>query len=153
MGPYAGVDYNYNLTLCPLQSQLPTHLPWATLCRVGLNPMPESTLSPSQELWICLCTRHSLILSLLPEWEAQIRRSLYFYLILSGFIGSPTPPSANTACLLFSASQVDAFAYISAGDKAVQSGAKWDKAGGRASSKDSNLGLLYMSCIFHATVG
>jgi hypothetical protein len=38
----------------------PTHLPWATLRpsffhaydRVDLNPVPESTLSPSQGLWI-----------------------------------------------------------------------------------------------------
>ncbi len=37
-----------------------THSPWATLCqnrsypfaRVDLNPITESTLSPSQELWI-----------------------------------------------------------------------------------------------------
>jgi hypothetical protein len=38
----AGVDYN--LTLCPIKSRLHTHLPWAT--------MTESTLSPSQGLWI-----------------------------------------------------------------------------------------------------
>jgi hypothetical protein len=33
MGPYAGVDYN--LTLCPLQSQLQHiyHGQWATLCQ------------------------------------------------------------------------------------------------------------------------
>jgi hypothetical protein len=30
-----------------------THLPWAApLCQSDLNPMPESTLSPSQGLWI-----------------------------------------------------------------------------------------------------
>jgi hypothetical protein len=46
MGPYAGVDYN--LTLCPLQSRLQNIYP-------GLgNPMPESTLSPSQGLRIWL---------------------------------------------------------------------------------------------------
>jgi hypothetical protein len=37
MGPYAGADYN--LTLCPLTFTM-------------ANPMPESTLSPSQGLWI-----------------------------------------------------------------------------------------------------
>jgi hypothetical protein len=50
MGSYARVDYN--LTLCPLQSRL-QHIyhgqPYAT---VDLNPMPESTLFPSQGLWI-----------------------------------------------------------------------------------------------------
>jgi hypothetical protein len=47
MGPYAGVDDN--LTLCPLQVQLRHiyHGHWA-----ALNPMPESTLSPSRGLWI-----------------------------------------------------------------------------------------------------
>jgi hypothetical protein len=49
MGPYAGVDYN--LTLCALQSRL-QHIYQATHARVDLNPMPESTLSPSQGLWI-----------------------------------------------------------------------------------------------------
>ncbi len=44
MGPNATVDYN--LTLCPLQSRLQN-----IYCTIG-NPMPESTLSPSQELWI-----------------------------------------------------------------------------------------------------
>ncbi len=53
MGSYAGVDYN--ITLCPLQSRL-QHIyhgrigqPYA---RVELNPMAESTLSPSQGLRI-----------------------------------------------------------------------------------------------------
>ncbi len=52
MGPYAGVDYN--LTLCRFQSRL-QHMysyhgqPYA---RVDTNPMPESTLSSSQELRI-----------------------------------------------------------------------------------------------------
>ncbi len=50
-GTHAGVDYN--LTLCPLQSRL-QHIyhekqPYA---RVDLNPIPESTLLPSQVLWI-----------------------------------------------------------------------------------------------------
>jgi hypothetical protein len=52
MGTYAGADYN--LTLCPLQSRLPTHLPWACgqpYARVD-NPMPELTISPSQGIWI-----------------------------------------------------------------------------------------------------
>jgi hypothetical protein len=43
---YAEVDYN--ITLCPLKSRLHGQ-PYA---RVDLNPVPESTLSPSQELWI-----------------------------------------------------------------------------------------------------
>jgi hypothetical protein len=48
MGPYAGVDHN--LILCPLQSRLHHHgQPYA---RVNLNPMSESTLSPSHGLWI-----------------------------------------------------------------------------------------------------
>ncbi len=44
MGPYAAVDYN-NLTLCPLQNRL------YNTFTMGI-PMPESTLSPSQGLWI-----------------------------------------------------------------------------------------------------
>jgi hypothetical protein len=54
MGPCAGVDYN--LTLCPLQSQLHIYhgQPYA---RVALNHMPESTLSPSQGfcIWPLVC--------------------------------------------------------------------------------------------------
>jgi hypothetical protein len=56
MGPHAEADYN--LTLCPLQSRLPvpTHEPWALIgqlyASVDLNPVPESTVSPSQELRI-----------------------------------------------------------------------------------------------------
>jgi hypothetical protein len=45
MAPYAGVVYN--LTLCLLQSRL-QHI----YARVYLNRMPQSTLSPSQGLWI-----------------------------------------------------------------------------------------------------
>jgi hypothetical protein len=51
MGPYAGVDY-YNLTLCPLQSRLQHIYHGQPYARVDLNPMPESTLSPSQGFWI-----------------------------------------------------------------------------------------------------
>ncbi len=51
MGPYAVVDYN--LTLCPLQSRLQHIYHGQPYARVDLlNPMPESTLSPSQGLWI-----------------------------------------------------------------------------------------------------
>jgi hypothetical protein len=50
MGPYAGVDYN--LTLYPLQSQLQHIYHWQPYARVDRNPMPETTLSPSQGLWI-----------------------------------------------------------------------------------------------------
>jgi hypothetical protein len=50
MGPYAGVDYN--LTFCPLQSQLQHIYHGQPNARVGLNPMPESALSPSQVLRI-----------------------------------------------------------------------------------------------------
>jgi hypothetical protein len=51
MGSYAGVDYN--LTLCPLQSRLEHIYHGRQLyTKVDLNPMPESTLSPSQGLWI-----------------------------------------------------------------------------------------------------
>ncbi len=49
MGPYAGVDYN--LALCPLQSRLQHIYIWQPSAR-DLNPMPESTLSPSQGLLI-----------------------------------------------------------------------------------------------------
>jgi hypothetical protein len=56
MGPYAGVDYTvcilYNLTLCPLQSRLQYIYHGQPYARDDLNPMPESTLSPSQGLWI-----------------------------------------------------------------------------------------------------
>jgi hypothetical protein len=45
-GPYAGVDYN--LTLCLLQHMYHAQ-PYN---RVDLDPMPESTLSPSQGLRI-----------------------------------------------------------------------------------------------------
>jgi hypothetical protein len=47
---YAGIDYN--LTLCPLQSRLQHVYHGQPYARVDLNPMPESTLSPSQGLWI-----------------------------------------------------------------------------------------------------
>jgi hypothetical protein len=46
MGPYAVADYN--LILCRLQ-YIYHGQPYA---RVDHNPMPESTLSPSQGLWI-----------------------------------------------------------------------------------------------------
>jgi hypothetical protein len=50
MGRYAGVDYNP--TLCPFQSRL-QHIYHGQKCQsIDLNPMPESTLSPSQGLWI-----------------------------------------------------------------------------------------------------
>jgi hypothetical protein len=58
MVPHAEAD----LTLCPLQTQsrlpVPTHEPWALIgqlyayASVDLNPMPESTVSLSQELRI-----------------------------------------------------------------------------------------------------
>jgi hypothetical protein len=47
MGSYAGVDCN--LTLCPLQNRTMHGQPYAT---IDLNPMPQSTLSPSQGLRI-----------------------------------------------------------------------------------------------------
>ncbi len=40
------------LTLCKLQSRLQHIYHRQTYARVDLNPMPESTLSPSQGLWI-----------------------------------------------------------------------------------------------------
>ncbi len=48
MGPYVGADYN--LTFCPLQSRLQHIYHGQPYARVDLNPMPESTLSPSQGL-------------------------------------------------------------------------------------------------------
>jgi hypothetical protein len=50
MGPYAGVDKS--LTLCPLQSRLQHIYHGQPYVRVDLNTMPESTLSPSQRLWM-----------------------------------------------------------------------------------------------------
>jgi hypothetical protein len=50
MGPYAGVDLN--LTLCPLQSRLQHIYHGQPYARVDLKPRLESTLSPSQGLWI-----------------------------------------------------------------------------------------------------
>jgi hypothetical protein len=50
MVTYAGVDYN--LTLCPLKSRLQHVYHGQLYARVDLNPMPESTLSPSQSLCI-----------------------------------------------------------------------------------------------------
>jgi hypothetical protein len=47
---HAGVDYN--LTLSPLQSRLQHIYHVQPYARVDLNPMPESTLSPSQGVWI-----------------------------------------------------------------------------------------------------
>jgi hypothetical protein len=44
MGPYAGVDY---ITLPYVHSRVDFNT-----FTMG-NPMPESTLSPSQGLWIC----------------------------------------------------------------------------------------------------
>jgi hypothetical protein len=53
MGPNARVDYN--LILCPLQSRLQYNtftMGRQPCARVDLNPLPESALSPSHELWI-----------------------------------------------------------------------------------------------------
>ncbi len=50
MGPYAGVDYNF--TFYPLQSRLQHIYHGQPFARVELDPMPESTVSPSQGLWI-----------------------------------------------------------------------------------------------------
>jgi hypothetical protein len=50
IGPYTGGDFN--LTLCPLQSRLKHIYHGHPYARVDLNTMPESTLSPSQGLWI-----------------------------------------------------------------------------------------------------
>jgi len=50
LGPIAEVDYD--LTLCPLQSRLQHIYHGQLFTRVDLNPIPESTLSPSQGLWI-----------------------------------------------------------------------------------------------------
>jgi hypothetical protein len=50
MRPYAGVDYNLNLF--PLQSRLQHIYHGQPYARVDLNPVPESTFSPSQGLWI-----------------------------------------------------------------------------------------------------
>jgi hypothetical protein len=44
MGPYAGVDYNLTVHSRVVYNTF-------TYARVDLNPMPESTLSPSQGLW------------------------------------------------------------------------------------------------------
>jgi hypothetical protein len=49
-GHYSGVDYN--LTLCTIQSRLQRIYQWQPYAKVDLNPMPESTLSPTQGLWI-----------------------------------------------------------------------------------------------------
>ncbi len=46
----AGVDYN--LALCPLQSRLQNIYHGQPYDTVDLNPIPESTLSPSQGLRI-----------------------------------------------------------------------------------------------------
>jgi len=46
VGPYAGF-YN-SLTLCPFQCQLQHIYHGQPYARVNLNPVPESTLSPSQ---------------------------------------------------------------------------------------------------------
>ncbi len=50
MGPYAGVDYN--LTLSRLQSQLQHIYHGQPYASVDFNPILETTLSPSQGLWI-----------------------------------------------------------------------------------------------------
>ncbi len=50
-GPYAVVYYS--LTLCPLQGQLQHIYHGQPYARVNLNPVLESTLSPSQGVWIC----------------------------------------------------------------------------------------------------
>jgi hypothetical protein len=50
MGPYAGFDYY--LTLCHLQSRLQHFSHGQPYSRVDLNPMSESTSSPSQRFWI-----------------------------------------------------------------------------------------------------
>ncbi len=46
MEPYVEADYNF--PLCPLQSRLLHIYHGQPYARVDLNPMPKSTLSPSQ---------------------------------------------------------------------------------------------------------
>jgi hypothetical protein len=48
--PMAGAEYN--LTLCPLQRRLQHIYHGQPYARVDLKPLPESTLSPRQGLWI-----------------------------------------------------------------------------------------------------
>ncbi len=50
MGPSAGIDYY--LTFCLLQSRFQHIYHGQPYARVDLNPVPESTLFPSQGLWI-----------------------------------------------------------------------------------------------------
>ena len=61
MRPYAGVDYN--LTLCPLQHTYHGQ----PNARVEVNPIPESTLSPSQWLRI-LPQIQDKLWCLNPDW-------------------------------------------------------------------------------------
>jgi hypothetical protein len=49
MGPYAAVDYTSPYVHFRVDSNTFT---MGNPIPVGLNPMPESTLSPSQGLWI-----------------------------------------------------------------------------------------------------
>jgi hypothetical protein len=56
MGHYAEVDYS--LALCPLQSRLPTHLPWATLCQSRLYPPVRDF---GFGLWFILLGRHKIL--------------------------------------------------------------------------------------------
>jgi hypothetical protein len=51
-GTLCRTGFDYNLTLCPLQSRLQHIYQGQPYVRVDLNPMPESTLFPSQGLWI-----------------------------------------------------------------------------------------------------
>jgi hypothetical protein len=50
--PMPELTNDHSLTLCPLQSQLHHIYHGKPYSRVDLNPKPESTLSPSQGLWI-----------------------------------------------------------------------------------------------------
>jgi hypothetical protein len=79
MGPYAGVDYN--LTLCPLRSQLHgTHLPLGnpglestlTLCQSRLYP-PVRTL----DLAFVIYSLHADVCSALP-WVENMKRVKIF---------------------------------------------------------------------------
>ncbi len=61
MWPYAGVDYMYNLTLCPLQSRLQHIYHGQPYAKVDLYPMPKSTLPQSGTLDLASVLLHTTV--------------------------------------------------------------------------------------------
>ncbi len=78
-------ELTLTLTLCPLQSRLQHIYHGQPYARVDLNPRPESTVSPSQGLWIytqlcCMKVGYQIleINDAPPKWAGYYLWSLFW---------------------------------------------------------------------------